>query len=62
MSWCLAMVHYPEESKKLQDEIDKVVGDERLPEFDDIPALPRVRAVAKEVCLACLDHQTFGHS
>ena len=49
MSWVLAMLHCPEELKKLQEELDKVVGDDRLPEFDDIPQLPRVRAVAKEV-------------
>jgi hypothetical protein len=54
MSWTLSMVHYPEEMKKLQDEIDKVVGDDRLPEFDDVPQLPRVRAVAKEVCTISL--------
>lgn len=42
------MVHYPDEQKKLQDEVDKVVGEDRLPDFDDMPQLPRVRAVAKE--------------
>ena len=44
------MVHYPDEMKKLQEEIDGVVGDDRLAEFDDMSRLPRVRAVAKEVC------------
>lgn len=48
------MVHYPSELKRLQEEIDKVVGDDRLPSFDDIPQLPRVRAVAKEVGLPAL--------
>ena len=43
------MVHYPAEMKELQKEIDKVVEDDRLPEFDDVSQLPRVRAVAKEV-------------
>jgi cytochrome P450 len=50
MSWILSMVHYPDEMRKLQEEVDKVVGDDRLPEFEDMPQLPRVRAVAKEVC------------
>lgn len=50
MSWILSMVHYPDEMKKLQEEIDNVIGEDRLPEFDDVPQLPRVRAVAKEVC------------
>lgn len=49
MSWCLAMVLHPNEMMKLQEEIDKAVGGERMPEFDDIPQLPRVRAVVKEV-------------
>ncbi|KAK3702409.1 hypothetical protein LTR37_014875 [Vermiconidia calcicola] len=49
MSWVLGMVHHPEEMKKLQQEIDQVVDGGRLPEFEDIPRLPRVRAVAKEI-------------
>ena len=49
MSFCLAMVRYPEWQAKLQEQIDAVVGKERMPEFEDIPALPIVRAVAKEV-------------
>ncbi|KEF51210.1 uncharacterized protein A1O9_12713 [Exophiala aquamarina CBS 119918] len=49
MSFCLAMCHYPDWQEKLQAEIDQVVGDQRLPAFDDIPELPLVRAVAKEV-------------
>lgn len=48
MSWCLAMVHHPEWLKKLQAQLDKVVGDSRLPEFDDMPNLPLVRAIVKE--------------
>ncbi|KAK5126620.1 hypothetical protein LTR85_009554 [Meristemomyces frigidus] len=48
MSWLLCMVHHPEELRKLQDQIDEVVGDSRLPNFDDMPNLPRVRAAAKE--------------
>ncbi|EXJ71096.1 uncharacterized protein A1O5_06089 [Cladophialophora psammophila CBS 110553] len=46
-SYCLAMWHYPDWQKKVQDEIDRVVGD-RLPSFDDWPDLPTVRAVMKE--------------
>jgi len=48
MSWVLCMVHYPEELKKLQAEIDAVVGDSRMPIFEDMAKLPRVRAVVKE--------------
>jgi cytochrome P450 len=48
MSFTLAMVHYPKWQGRLQDEIDFVVGDSRLPTFADIPNLPTVRAVVKE--------------
>ena len=48
MSFCLAMTLYPEWQKPLWDEVDRVCGD-RIPEFSDIPQLPSVRAVIKEV-------------
>ncbi|KAJ9609684.1 hypothetical protein H2200_006012 [Cladophialophora chaetospira] len=48
-SFCLAMVHYPEWQDEVQKEVDRVVGEERMPEFDDITKLPMVRAVTKEV-------------
>ncbi len=42
------MMEYPEWLVKLQEEVDRVVGSERQPTFDDIPQLPLVRAVIKE--------------
>ncbi|KAK3075062.1 hypothetical protein LTR53_001960 [Teratosphaeriaceae sp. CCFEE 6253] len=48
-SFVLAMTLHPQEYAKLQQEVDAVVGGARLPRFDDLPRLPRVRAVAKEV-------------
>lgn len=48
MSWLLCMVLHPEELAKLQKHIDETVGVDRLPTFEDMPNLPRVRAVAKE--------------
>lgn len=48
MSLILAMVQHPEEFEKLQDQVDLVVGKDRMPQFDDLPNLPRVRAVVKE--------------
>lgn len=48
-SWLLMMVLHPEWLEKLQAELDKVVGRDRLPRFDDLPSLPLLRAVAKEV-------------
>ncbi|KAI9812339.1 MAG: hypothetical protein M1827_004788 [Pycnora praestabilis] len=49
MSFVLAMVHHPEWQKKLQDELDEHVGDERMPAFKDMHNLPMVRAIVKEV-------------
>lgn len=49
MSFILCMVLHPEEYKKLQEEVDSVVGPDRLPKFGDMDKLPRVRAVVKEV-------------
>lgn len=48
MSFCLAMTLYPEWQKPMWEEVDRVSGD-RMPEFEDIPELPTVRAVVKEV-------------
>ncbi|RFU23995.1 hypothetical protein B7463_g12342, partial [Scytalidium lignicola] len=48
-TYCLTMCHYPEWQKRLQDEIDQVVGNDRIPRFDDMPNLPCVRAVVKEM-------------
>jgi cytochrome P450 len=33
----------------MQKEVDEVVGSSRMPKFEDIPSLPTVRAVIKEV-------------
>lgn len=49
MSWVLMMVLNPRWFAKAQAELDEVVGTERLPEFNDLPRLPTVRAVVKEV-------------
>lgn len=40
---------YPETQRKAQDEIDLVVGRDRLPDFSDQPNLPYVNALCKEV-------------
>lgn len=48
-TYCLAMCHFPEWQKRLQEEVDEVVGNERIPRFDDMPNLPTVRAVIKEL-------------
>lgn len=47
-SFILAMCHYPQWQKSLQDEIDAVLGG-RCPTWNDRPRLPLLRAVSKEV-------------
>ena len=42
------MALHPEVQKKAQAEIDAVVGQNRLPDFEDRPFLPYVNAVVKE--------------
>jgi len=42
------MVLFPEVQKKAQNELDMVLGDNRLPEFEDRPALPYTVAIYKE--------------
>ena len=44
----LAMVLYPEVLKKAQEEIDAVMGPNRLPDFSDRPSLPYINAIVKE--------------
>ncbi|KAJ2903847.1 O-methylsterigmatocystin oxidoreductase 3 [Zalerion maritima] len=48
-SFVLAMTRWPEHFRNLQEEIDGVVGGERMPGFGDVEALPLVRATIKEV-------------
>ncbi|KAE9390448.1 cytochrome P450 [Gymnopus androsaceus JB14] len=45
----LAMVKYPGYQKKAQQELDRVVGSNRLPEFDDKSSLPYIQAILNEV-------------
>jgi hypothetical protein len=47
-SFLLAMLHYPEWHKKLQDEIDVICGG-ACPQWEDREKLPLLRAVMKEV-------------
>jgi cytochrome P450 len=49
-SFFLAMLLHPDIQAKAQAEIDRVVGSDRLPEFDDAPQMPYVHAVINE-CL-----------
>jgi len=48
-NFMLGMVLFPEVAKKAQEEIDHVVGSDRLPNFGDEKQLPYIRALVKEV-------------
>lgn len=48
MSFFLAMMVFPDVQKKAQEEIDRVIGTERLPTSADLESLPYVEAVMKE--------------
>ena len=45
----LALVTNPDVQRKAQEEIDRVVGRERAPTLDDLPNLPYIQAIIKEV-------------
>jgi cytochrome P450 len=42
------MLHYPEVQKKCHEEIDRVVGPDRMPTHDDAEDLPYIRAAILE--------------
>ncbi|KAF9265165.1 cytochrome P450 [Marasmius fiardii PR-910] len=48
-SLVLALALNPDIMKKAQDEVDRVVGPDRVPTFADEPNLPYIRALAREV-------------
>ena len=45
----LAMALHPDVQAKAQADIDRVVGKDRLPDFNDRPALPYVEATLREI-------------
>jgi cytochrome P450 len=47
-SFFLAMLLYPEVLKKAREELDRVIGRGRLPDFTDRDSLPYVTAIVKE--------------
>ena len=48
-NFVLAMCQSPNVLKKAQEELDRVVGDTRMPTFDDESNLSYVRAIIKEL-------------
>ncbi|KAF7794772.1 hypothetical protein EIP86_005910 [Pleurotus ostreatoroseus] len=49
MAFVLAMIRHPEVMRKAQDELDEVLGRERLPTSDDSDSLVYINAVVKEL-------------
>ena len=49
MTFLVGCLLRPDAQRKARDEIDAVVGRERLPTFEDRPRLPFVDAICKEV-------------
>ncbi|QYS93071.1 hypothetical protein H0G86_000461 [Trichoderma simmonsii] len=49
MAFVLAMIHHPEVQEKAQEELDRVVGTDRLPTYEDRPNLPYINAFMKEM-------------
>ncbi|KAG6848244.1 hypothetical protein H0H93_001985 [Arthromyces matolae] len=47
--YCAAMTLHPECQKRAQEEIDRVIGSDRLPDFSDRDSLPYVQCVLQEV-------------
>ena len=47
-SFVLAMTMHPEIQKKAQEELDRVIGPDRLPTWDDRSQLPYIDAILKE--------------
>ena len=48
-SFILAIVLYPEVQHRAREELDRVVGRNRLPEYEDQADLPYISAIVKEV-------------
>jgi cytochrome P450 len=59
VSFVLAMLTYPEVQAKAQTEVDRVVGMDRLPDSEDLRAMPYIRGVANE-CLRWLPVVPLG--
>lgn len=50
-TFIFCLVHHPHVQRKAQQEIDELVGTERLPSLEDFERLPYVQAVVNEVSM-----------
>ncbi|PFX25240.1 Steroid 17-alpha-hydroxylase/17,20 lyase [Stylophora pistillata] len=49
LRWAIAfLVHHPKIQKEVQNQLDEVVGKDRVPNLDDLPNLPLVQAMIME--------------
>ena len=48
-TFILAMVLHPDVFKKAQEEIDRIIGRDRLPDFEDRSSLVYLNCILKEV-------------
>lgn len=48
LSYILAVVRNPVYQRRAQEELDRVVGPDRLPDFADREALPYIEAIIRE--------------
>jgi hypothetical protein len=55
-----AMVKYPEFQRKAQEELDRVVGSDQLPDFGDRESLPYVMAIMYEVLRSVIEEQVYN--
>ena len=63
MTFFMAMALYPAVQKQAQEEIDRAVGGERLPNFEDRTSLPYVDAVLRETLRwRCVVPQGIPHT
>ena len=49
MTFILAMLKNPDKQRLAHEELDRVIGTDRLPSFEDKAELPYVRAICTEV-------------
>ena len=54
LTWALlVLIRYPDIQLKIQNELDKVIGRDRLPNLDDRPQLPYTESFIQELLRYC---------
>lgn len=48
-TFVLAMLFFPEAQQEAQEEIDRVIGEDRLPGMEDRSSLPYITALVREI-------------